>query len=364
MKPRFERKLLRFFAILGSIFLLIDGVLLSNLVIQKSIYNFQQSDFYEELTYTPQISAKLEALEDIDKISPIIVLPAESFETIQSTIEFEITSSEKLKTDELSGYLLEEIQNESDYYDYKIVISGLVNGTNTPKLEFEDLSGNIASKDIKVEKKDVYIAWAYTDKLGKIWEDGDDLLAVVDKEYALPSTYAPSDLVYISDYGSWGIYAGMQLREIVMDDFVRMLDDAKAAGHNLFLLSTYRSYQTQVSTYNYWVNAVGQKEADRASARPGHSEHQLGTTIDFTSPEVKYGISSEFGDVPSGKWLSENAHKYGFVMSYPKGSEEITGYKYEPWHYRYVGKDLAVKIYNSGKVPGVHLKELYLGISN
>jgi D-alanyl-D-alanine carboxypeptidase len=124
---------------------------------------------------------------------------------------------------------------------------------------------------------------------------------------------------------------------------------ARAAGARLAVQSAFRSYSTQRSTFAYWSRVSGYAAALRSSARAGHSEHQLGTTVDFRS----YGGSapwyySDWGNSRAGAWLKANAWKYGFVMSYPKGKITVTCYSYEPWHYRYVGRALAAKIRASG----------------
>ena len=117
-----------------------------------------------------------------------------------------------------------------------------------------------------------------------------------------------------------------------------MASAARAAGARLAVQSAYRSYYNQRSTFAYWSRVSGYSAALRSSARAGHSEHQLGTTIDFRS----YGGSApwyyaDWGNSKAGHWLKLNAWKYGFVMSYPKGKSSVTCYAYEPWHYRYVG---------------------------
>ena len=124
-----------------------------------------------------------------------------------------------------------------------------------------------------------------------------------------------------------------------MADLRAMASAARKAGARLAIQSAYRSYTTQKSTFAYWVRVSGYSAAIRSSARAGHSEHQLGTTIDFRS----YGGSapwyySDWGKSKAGAWLRANAWKYGFVMSYPKGKTSVTCYAYEPWHFRYVGR--------------------------
>lgn len=131
-----------------------------------------------------------------------------------------------------------------------------------------------------------------------------------------------------------------------------MINSAKKDGIDLSIVSGYRSYQTQVSTYNYWLskNNNNVEYVDTFSARPGHSQHQLGTAIDFSSSEIGDVLGDSFDNTNASKWLIENAYKYGFVISYPKGHENVTGYKYESWHYRYIGKENALEMKNSGMI--------------
>ncbi|MCH7809955.1 MAG: M15 family metallopeptidase [Chloroflexi bacterium] len=165
---------------------------------------------------------------------------------------------------------------------------------------------------------------------------GVTILSPVDKDHALPADYVPPGLAAIPGaYLAPGF--GGELRQEAVDALVRMLDDADAAGHDVRARSAYRSYATQESTFNYWVSALGYDEAVRVSAMPGHSEHQLGTTADLTSPQVGWGLLESFGQTAAGQWLAANAHVYGFALSYPAGAEVITGYSYEPWHFRYIG---------------------------
>lgn len=115
------------------------------------------------------------------------------------------------------------------------------------------------------------------------------------------------------------------------------------------VLSSYRSYSTQVNTYNGWVQRSGQEAADTFSARPGHSEHQLGLAVDLGDQNVpSCNLEECFGDTQGGKWLESNAHKYGFIIRYQEGKQAITGFIYEPWHLRYVGVEAATNIKNSG----------------
>ncbi len=131
---------------------------------------------------------------------------------------------------------------------------------------------------------------------------------------------------------------------------------ARKAGKPLAVRSSYRSYQYQQSLFASYVARYGFDKAATFSARPGHSEHQMGTTIDFTTaPSVP--LTTRFGDSPSGKWIARHGWKYGFIMSYPKGKKSTSCYSYEPWHWRYFGRDLARKIHQSGQVPRRYLYE-------
>lgn len=200
--------------------------------------------------------------------------------------------------------------------------------------------------------------WEYPNTIYPTKRNGDDLLVLVNKQYKLPSSYAPNDLVKASKSG---IRRGenYQLRNIVIPDLTRMITDAKSEGVDLSIVSGYRSYQTQIDTYNYWLrmNNGNTNLVDTFSARAGHSQHQLGTAIDFSTNEIGDKLGDEFSNTKASKWLSQNAYKYGFVISYPKGYENITGYKHESWHYRYIGVENAQNMINSGKILELYLRD-------
>ncbi len=130
--------------------------------------------------------------------------------------------------------------------------------------------------------------------------------------------------------------------------FEKMAEDAKRAGFTITAFSTYRSYDYQVDLYNRYKNRDGESEADRYSARPGYSEHQTGLAFDIGEVgNEKDFASNRFGQTPAGQWVNENAARYGFILRYPEGKEEITGYMHESWHFRYVG-DIAEEIMEKG----------------
>jgi D-alanyl-D-alanine carboxypeptidase len=171
-------------------------------------------------------------------------------------------------------------------------------------------------------------------------------ITLVDPLYALPKEYAPADLVPVAQAGLSG---RGEVRAVLLDDLRMLVKAASEAGHTLVSVSAYRSYDYQVGTFNTWVNQLGRERALEVSARPGHSEHQLGTAIDFgTAGAPAPWDLADWAETPEGGWLEQHAHRYGFVMSYPRGTQEATCYDYEPWHYRYVGREAAAEVHARG----------------
>ncbi|MDW7739129.1 MAG: M15 family metallopeptidase [Bacillota bacterium] len=173
----------------------------------------------------------------------------------------------------------------------------------------------------------------------KVVSDGDYLLALVTKETTLKSDYHPTDLSPIPAYmfPSRELY----LREEALMYLTDLWNAAEADGVILKIISAYRSYSYQKSLFQSYANRYGETQANRFSARAGQSEHQLGTTVDFGGTDVD--LKAAFARTEQGQWLAENAHRFGFVLSYPEGKEEITGYIFEPWHYRYIGVGAAAE---------------------
>jgi zinc D-Ala-D-Ala carboxypeptidase len=174
---------------------------------------------------------------------------------------------------------------------------------------------------------------------------------VLDWIYRLSSNYAPGDLASVSHAGLTGTGS---VRKLVIPDLTAMAKAAQAAGARLAVESAYRSYKTQIAVFNSWVDKLGYSHTLFGSARPGHSEHQLGTTIDFKS--YGGGTPWSFGGYDwatskAGAWMKSNAWRYGFVLSYPKSTYTQVCYGYEPWHYRYFGRPIARAIHYSGLSP-------------
>lgn len=226
----------------------------------------------------------------------------------------------------------------------------------------EDISLEKLSPVKKTVAKTTSTAWwTYPSDIKKATRDGDDLLVLVNKEYQLPSTYVPTDLVSIcSNVTNLRCVNNTNFlnRSILISDLQEMVHAATQDGIDLSVRSAYRSYSTQQSTYNYWLSVNGGNvgATDQISARPGHSQHQLGTAIDFSSAEINDGLGGTFASTQASKWLANNAWKYGFVISYPQGYESVTGYSYESWHYRYIGKANAQDIINNGMILELYLR--------
>ncbi len=175
--------------------------------------------------------------------------------------------------------------------------------------------------------------------------DPASLWFINNKVTGLPLDYVPIDLVVPGvSLRLAATQEQMQLRKIAQTDLEHLFADAKQAALQMQFGSGYRSAKYQKTLYDGYVASGGKAEADRVSARPGHSEHQTGLALDFTRADGKCHLEACFGDQPEGKWLAENAYKYGFILRYTTDKESVTGYKFEPWHYRYVGKDLAAEM--------------------
>lgn len=166
------------------------------------------------------------------------------------------------------------------------------------------------------------------------------LWMVINKKRPLPASYVPANL------RSSG---GQQLRNDAANQVESLRAAAQKAGAPLKIISGYRSYATQSSLYNSYVQQDGQAAADTYSARPGHSEHQSGLAADLGNTSGQCDLDICFFNTIGGQWLAAHAHEYGFIIRYLNGKTQVTGYQYEPWHIRYVGTELASKIQASGK---------------
>lgn len=197
-----------------------------------------------------------------------------------------------------------------------------------------DASKNTQNKPPAAQKPTVKPSF---DKQKYSTTDSASLWVIVNKSHPLsPLGYTPNDLVQSN---------GATISNSAVSDFNAMLSAGRSVGMKLTIVSSYRSYATQLYTYNNYVKSYGQAMTDTFSARAGYSEHQTGLAIDFGSGDtVGCNLEDCFGTTKEGAWLKANSWKYGFIIRYTVDKQSITGYKSEPWHLRYVGRDLAAEM--------------------
>ena len=260
--------------------------------------------------------------EDIDLLKEIVVKD-NSNDKVSVKVEGTYDTN---KSGEYSlSYIATDKSGNKETREFKLIVKEKKKaGSNTSTTTTENVTIGKTTKGYTIKR------------INGIYYVNDILIA--NKTYALPKDYAPGGL--LSDFN---------------DAFEIMRKDAASEGINLRVISGYRSYSTQNAIYNRYVNRDGVATADTYSARAGYSEHQSGLAADINS------LEQTFINTPEGKWLSENCYKYGFIIRYPHNKELLTGYMYEPWHIRYIGKDIAKKLYNNGT--WISLEE-YLGITS
>ncbi|GGJ14642.1 M15 family metallopeptidase [Paenibacillus hunanensis] len=189
-----------------------------------------------------------------------------------------------------------------------------------------------------------------SEKGGKmVVNDPESITVIVNKKRSLPDGYIPPDLVVPNVAFSYsGVLEKSHMRKEAAAALEQLFAASKKDGLDLRAVSGYRSYKRQVAIYKNNVATKGQEYTDRVSARPGTSEHQTGLAIDVSGPGIGYGLEQSFGATKEGKWLKEHAPEYGFVIRYTENGESSTGYTWEPWHIRYIGKALAEDVTSKG----------------
>jgi len=187
-----------------------------------------------------------------------------------------------------------------------------------------------------------------------------NVLVLVNKIMSLQSSYKPKNLIIPNVRFSFkGPNEKQKLLPVAAKALEELFSAADKEGMILYAVSGYRSYSTQQVVYNGHVKRIGQIEADKISAKPGHSEHQTGLAMDISCKSIAFDLDESFGNTAEGKWVADNAHKFGFIIRYQLGKEHLTGYKYEPWHLRYVGSEVATEIYENDLI----LEEYLLSIN-
>jgi D-alanyl-D-alanine carboxypeptidase len=184
------------------------------------------------------------------------------------------------------------------------------------------------------------------------YDDWDRTL--LDVQFSLPKRYRPPDLTLVSEAG---FASELRIRRLVVPDLAALRAAAAEAGHPVEVLAAYRSFEEQRALFEERKEQFGYDRSLDKTARAGHSEHQLGTAIDFKTAGAT-DVTQAWGDEPTGRWMARNAHLFGFLLSYPEGRRGVTCYPYEPWHFRYVGRSLALQVHRSGLTLRQYLWEL------
>ena len=241
-------------------------------------------------------------------------------------------------SDNLIGELGEGIKNRTE-------LSGAAEDNNGEDNNSADENAEEGNTETEQEENS-----ANDEALKQAIEEAEDkgLLFLVNKQNPVDEDYKPDDLEPIKYYASDRSEACRYMRAEAAGKFHRLVEAAKEDGFTLVMTTAYRSYGFQQILWNNYVANEGEEAASRFSAKPGQSEHQTGLAVDVTSPSVNYELSYSFGETAEGSWLADNAHRFGFIIRFPEGKEDITGYLYEPWHIRYVGDAAAGMIYKEG----------------
>lgn len=278
--------------------------------------------------------------------------------------EIVIPDSNLQKLDE--GEAVAQLQEALNQIGYNLEINGIYDDTTTwaitdLQLQHDDLSAigvyneetsnlleNILAEGETIEAGaglPMKSEPVFTDSGTEVTANPYDLLVLVNKEHALPEDFIPEDLVIPNvRFPFTEELPKKQMRKSAADALEEMFQQADEEELDLFAQSGYRSYERQDAIFASNADQHGEEAANQFSARPGESEHQTGLTMDVTSPDVNYQLVEAFGETDEGKWIQENAQEFGFIIRYPEGKEETTGYQYEPWHLRYVGEKAAKEI--------------------
>ena len=345
------KKVLVFEGIIVGLFLYLNFLVISKLLILQGITVYNKL-VYESSGMWLVLNKNNDTIRS--DIPAILLFPDKTFESPQNEIWIKFSSSSDLQTGDFDKYSVYKVPNDANSAYYLNIEN--IRKKKKLKVEITDVFENKVTKDIIIEHNDEY-KWLWDIYSEEIVPEGDDLDTIVDKVRALPYDYIPEDIVAISDYEIPATINGIQLREIVIKNLKKLILSAEEEGIELFIVSGFRPFVNQYYLYANNVYYFGFNETDKKVARPGHSEHQLGTAIDITSSETLNREVVAFEDTKASKWLEKNAYKHGFVLTYPDKSIEKTGYIYEPWHYRYVGKDLSRKVVQSGMTLEEYLKQ-------
>ena len=293
------------------------GLILSILIVVGVVFGVNK---YKEYKYKQTNEYKLLTVGyNIDDVK--VLLNQLSDKDIEYFINNEINS-------DLVNIINEKYYLSKNLYDY---------------LEYKKANSETSYSDvISIVNVGANREWYDSDYI-KATDMSKEYLILVNKFNYLSNDYAPEDLSSISlNYA----YSGHQVREEVNNAYLNMARMAKEDGITLLVNSSYRDYETQDEIYKEFYMSEGINYADSYAARPGHSEHQTGLSLDIFTKG--FSTTDDFEQSDAYNWLINNSYKYGFILRYPKDKEYLTGYNYESWHYRYLGIDVATKVYESG----------------
>lgn len=233
-----------------------------------------------------------------------------------------------------------------------LMLSGCTSAKEEPVEESEQTA---PAKEAVKEERGPVIDASYFNQLKEVdgvqeIQNPENMMVLVNKEFALPSDYSPPDLVRPNVQFSFGNQdiEKSYMRKEAATALETMFKGAEEDGIYLFAVSGYRSYSRQEEILAAGAAASSEEQALKSIAPPGMSEHQSGLAMDISSEGNQFELNEEFEATEEGRWLKDHAHEYGFILRYPKGKEDITKYIYEPWHFRYIGKEAAAVIYKNG----------------
>lgn len=266
-------------------------------------------------------------------IGSVLVLTGCSMDSVLNNVPF-LQNNEKVVQEEEQSPKEENTGNSNlDKEEKSDNRQSSEQESGTPKLTLE---AALFNEVVQVDGKSVI-------------QNATNTMALVNKGLALPNGYVPPDLVrpkVAFSFGDQDIEKSY-LRKEAGAALELMFSEAVKNGIHLFAVSGYRSYERQKAVFDAEVNMVGYEKAVQAVAVPGNSEHQTGLSMDISSESANFGLTEQFGETEEGRWLANNAHRFGFIQRYPKDKEQITGYQYESWHYRYVGVKAATQIFEN-----------------
>ncbi|MBF7097677.1 D-alanyl-D-alanine carboxypeptidase family protein [Alkalibacter mobilis] len=267
------------------------------------------------------------------------------------TIEVEKKKEVGISVASRPSKVVYELNDNIDYKGLKVVLdydNGETEIIENDKLVISGFNSKIAgTQKVSVRYKDYKTDFDLRVKPLMVGNPN-SIDVVVNKSRAVSEGFIPSDLVKVDIPVVYLSSEANKMKRVAADALYDLYIAAKESGFELIARSGYRSYNTQSTLYSNSVKNNGYEHASKYSAQPGHSEHQTGLAMDVTAKSVNNQLVTAFGSAPEGVWLSKNAHKFGFIIRYQLGSEDITGYAYEPWHIRYVGRDMASILYNKG----------------